>query len=193
MFYSKAGSCSWLQRSLTPGRACLVYASLSVYTPALSEIAASARTPQHSFPREMVLPRFLVPDDQKVLVPVEKMRQVTHQLMLACGHDEEGAAQCTDVLLKNDLRGNESHGVSNMLREYVSAYQQGLQNPTPEFKTLRETPGTALIDADGTLGIHAGCGAPSRLTAPVSSNRSYRLLMDHSLCILQATRDAGCH
>ena len=43
-----------------------------------------------------------------------------------------------------------------MLREYVSGFNRGLQNPTPEFKTLRETPGTALIDADGALGIHAG-------------------------------------
>ena len=46
--------------------------------------------------------------------------------------------------------------MSNMLREYVRSYQQGLQNPNPDFKTLRETPGTALTDADGALGIHAG-------------------------------------
>ena len=85
------------------------------------------------------------------------------------------------MLIKNDLRGNESHGMSNMLRcvlppaacpaaaalaaqspsasrlcrEYVSAYQRGIQNPTPNFKLERETPGTALIDADGALGIHA--------------------------------------
>ena len=43
-----------------------------------------------------------------------------------------------------------------MLREYVSGFNRGLQNPRPDFKTLRETPGTALIDADGALGIHAG-------------------------------------
>eukprot|EP01045_Picozoa_sp_COSAG04_P043451 COSAG04_NODE_14246_length_575_cov_2.065126_1_plen_56_part_01 len=43
-----------------------------------------------------------------------------------------------------------------MLREYVSGFNRGLQNATPDFKTLRETPGTALIDADGALGIHAG-------------------------------------
>ena len=104
----------------------------------------------------MVLARFLVPEDEKVLVMPEKMRGVTsvcqappcslllrapcrlctllsrapraalllrpetqlaparrHQLFLACGLTEDGAAQCTDVLLKNDLRGNESHGMSN--------------------------------------------------------------------------------
>ena len=133
----------------------------------------------------MVLPRFIVPDDTQILVPVEKMRAVTEQLMLACGHSADGAAQCTDVLIKNDLRGNESHGMSNMLREYVRSYQQGLQNPNPEFKTLRETPGTALIDADGALGIHAGpyamkvaiekarvCGAEHLLFAPFYTEKS---------------------
>jgi LDH2 family malate/lactate/ureidoglycolate dehydrogenase len=104
----------------------------------------------------MVLPRFVVPEETQVLVPVEKMRAVTHQLLRSCGLAEDGAAQCADVLIKNDLRGNESHGVSNMLRQYVSGFQRGLQNPTPEFRTLRETPGTALIDADGALGIHVG-------------------------------------
>ena len=32
---------------------------------------------------------------------------------------EDGAACVADVLVTNDLRGNESHGCSNMLREYV--------------------------------------------------------------------------
>jgi LDH2 family malate/lactate/ureidoglycolate dehydrogenase len=86
----------------------------------------------------MVLPRFLVPADQQVLVPAEKMRHATEQLFRACGLTEEGAVQCADVLLCNDLRGNESHGVSNMLRSYVTAFRAGTQNPTPTFRTLRE-------------------------------------------------------
>ena len=32
---------------------------------------------------------------------------------------ENGAACVADVLVTNDLRGNESHGCSNMLREYI--------------------------------------------------------------------------
>ena len=30
---------------------------------------------------------------------------------------ESSAAICSDVLISNDLRGNDSHGVSNMLRK----------------------------------------------------------------------------
>ena len=44
----------------------------------------------------MVLPRFIVPDETKILVPVEKMRAVTENLFLTCGLTEEGASQCTE-------------------------------------------------------------------------------------------------
>ena len=32
---------------------------------------------------------------------------------------ESSAATCADVLISNDLRGNDSHGVSNMLRKVI--------------------------------------------------------------------------
>jgi len=83
------------------------------------------------------------------------MREATEAVFTACGMDEKGAATCADVLLSNDLRGNDSHGVSNMLRKYVGWFRNGDQNPNPEFKIKRETPGTAVIDADGALGLHA--------------------------------------
>jgi len=44
----------------------------------------------------MVLPRFMVPDETKVLVPVDRMRTVAESLFLACGLTQEGAAQCTE-------------------------------------------------------------------------------------------------
>ena len=52
-----------------------------------------------------------------------------HQLFLACGLTEDGAAQCTDVLLKNDLRGNESHGMSNSTSQAASRAQPGSSAP----------------------------------------------------------------
>ena len=68
-----------------------------------------------------------------------------------------GWAQVTaDVLIENDLRGNESHGVSNMLRQYVAWFRNGTHNPTPCVSVIREMPATALLDADNGLGIHIG-------------------------------------
>ena len=108
----------------------------------------------------MVLERFNVPDEKAVLVPVDSMRAVVHELFLACGLDQDGAhgslrprlpvmlpasvvgppprtvlplvagaATCADVLIANDLRGNESHGVSNQLRAYVTGFQRGEPRP----------------------------------------------------------------
>lgn len=39
----------------------------------------------------MVLERFNVPDTTAILVPVESMRAVVHQLFLASGLDDDGA------------------------------------------------------------------------------------------------------
>ena len=77
----------------------------------------------------MVLERFNVPDEKAILVPVERMRAVVHEVFLACGLDADGASTCADVLIANDLRGNESHGVSNQLRAYVTGFQSGASCP----------------------------------------------------------------
>ena len=57
------------------------------------------------------------------------------------------------MLVVADLRGVDSHGVSNMLRSYVSGYTSGQINPNPNMQIVRETPSTASIDSDRGLGI----------------------------------------
>ena len=63
------------------------------------------------------------------------------------------AAIGADALVTADLRGVETHGVSNMLRAYVAGYNRGEINPTPNLNIVRETPATANIDSDRGLGI----------------------------------------
>src|SRR2546428_10601507 len=55
-----------------------------------------------------------------------------------------------------DLRGVETHGVSNMLRAYVRDYKAGKLDPRPGWRMVRESPGTAVIDAERRLGIIIG-------------------------------------
>ena len=55
-----------------------------------------------------------------------------------------------------DLRGVETHGVSNMLRAYVRDYRAGKLDPRPGWTIEREAPGTAVIDAGKRLGIIVG-------------------------------------
>lgn len=52
-----------------------------------------------------------------IRVPISAMRSATVALLERCGMDPAGASSTADVLITNDLRGNESHGVSNMLRQ----------------------------------------------------------------------------
>lgn len=106
-----------------------------------------------------MLERFKVPEKDRVYVPEEKARSATEAVFRHAGLDDEGARQCADVLITNDLRGVESHGISNQLRNYMRLYGAGTLNPRPDVKVVRETDTTALIDSDGALGIHVAPGA----------------------------------
>src|SRR5438477_2194346 len=57
------------------------------------------------------------------------------------------------------LRGVETHGVSNMLRAYVRDYRAGKLDPRPGWRLVRESLGTAVIDAERRLGIIVGSKA----------------------------------
>ena len=72
----------------------------------------------------------------------------------------DDAAEGADVLTMTDLRGVETHGVSNMLRAYVRDFKAGKLDPRPGWRVVRESPGTAVIDAERRLGILVGSQAP---------------------------------
>jgi LDH2 family malate/lactate/ureidoglycolate dehydrogenase len=69
------------------------------------------------------------------------------------GVSAEDAALGADVLVSADLRGVDSHGVSNMLRTYVARYKEGQTNPRPQWRVVKERAATATIDCDRGLGI----------------------------------------
>jgi LDH2 family malate/lactate/ureidoglycolate dehydrogenase len=56
-----------------------------------------------------------------------------------------------EMMLETDLRGVDSHGLS-MLPTYDREFRAGRLNMRPLFKTVREGPALALIDADASLG-----------------------------------------
>ena len=103
-----------------------------------------------------MLERFKVPEEDRVYVEPDRMRHVTEAIFQKIGMDRESSEVSTSVLLGNDLRGNESHGVSNGLRGYVRSYGEGTLNPRANWRVVRQTSTTANIDADGALGIHVG-------------------------------------
>lgn len=88
-----------------------------------------------------------------VLVHHQALRGTVRDVLHAAGLPEPDAAVAADVLVAADLRGVESHGVSNMLRRYLEWIDSGHLNPRPQPALLHEAPCTAAYDGDAGLGI----------------------------------------
>ena len=99
-----------------------------------------------------MLPRFRVNLDDAITVPGEDLKSVVASIFEKVGVPPEDAQLGADVLVLADLRGVDSHGVSNMLRSYLGGYQRGEINPQPNISIVRETASTASLDSDRGLG-----------------------------------------
>ncbi len=104
----------------------------------------------------MILERFKVPAKDQVLVSEAALRRTVTEIFEKLGVSREDSAEAADVLTMTDLRGVETHGVSNMLRAYVRDYKAGKLNPSPGWRLERQSPATAVIDAEKRLGIIVG-------------------------------------
>ena len=104
----------------------------------------------------MILDRFKVPAKDQMLVSETDLRRTVTQIFEKLGVSAEDAADAADALTMTDLRGVETHGVSNMLRAYVRDYRAGKLDPRPGWRLVRESLGTAVIDAERRLGIMVG-------------------------------------
>jgi LDH2 family malate/lactate/ureidoglycolate dehydrogenase len=104
----------------------------------------------------MVESRLRVPESIAVRVPQEKMRATVEDVFTALGLPRGHAEQAADVLVWADIRGVDSHGVSNMMPFYVDGLRRGTINPTPEWSITREAPAIANIDSDRGLGLVVG-------------------------------------
>src|SRR6476646_7486466 len=91
----------------------------------------------------MILERFKVPVKDQVFVTEAALRRTVTQIFEKLGLTPEDAAEGADVLTMTDLRGVETHGVSNMLRAYVRDYKAGKLDPRPGWRIAREAPGSA--------------------------------------------------
>jgi LDH2 family malate/lactate/ureidoglycolate dehydrogenase len=100
-----------------------------------------------------MLERFKVPDDIAVRVDQAVMRQAVEDIFKVFDMPEAEAEASADVLLYADIRGINSHGVSNMMRAYVAGFRAAQINPTPLARRERDTLGAISYDCDNGLGI----------------------------------------
>ncbi|MDH3682943.1 MAG: Ldh family oxidoreductase, partial [Acidimicrobiia bacterium] len=84
------------------------------------------------------------------------MRATVETIFTAKGMPAADAAQAADTLLYADLRGIDSHGVSNMFPVYLHWLDDGTLNVEAQPKVIREAAAVATIDDDGGLGLATG-------------------------------------
>lgn len=86
-----------------------------------------------------------------IYIDVRTLHNFMQDVFIGLKVPEEEAKICADVLISSDLRGIESHGVQR-LKMYYDRILSDIQKPTTEFKIIKETETTALIDAGHGMG-----------------------------------------
>ena len=97
-----------------------------------------------------------MPEDIAIRVPHEDMRKSVEEIFMKMQMNQEDSKQAADVLIYADLRGVESHGVSNMMKVYIKMLKEGTINPNPKTKIIREALAVATIDSDRGHGLVVG-------------------------------------
>ena len=86
-----------------------------------------------------MLEQFKVKEADAVMVQEAPLRETVASVFRKMGVSDSDSVLATDVLVKADMRGVETHGVSNVLRSYVTGYGSGEINPSPNWHVVRET------------------------------------------------------
>jgi LDH2 family malate/lactate/ureidoglycolate dehydrogenase len=92
--------------------------------------------------------------------------QFTADVLTKMGFSPANAAESAKVFLAAELRGHSTHGVIR-LGDYYKLWKAGRINVSPDVKIIHETPSTAVIDGDSTLGM-----IPAKLAMETAINKA---------------------
>ncbi len=82
----------------------------------------------------------------------ERLKEFSLKIFQKIGCPPDACALATEVLLKADLRGIDSHGIAR-LSGYVRLWNKQRVNSTPNIRIVHESPSTAVVDGDAGLGL----------------------------------------
>ncbi len=88
----------------------------------------------------------------ELLFDYARLWQFAHDIFIKIGCPPDEAKQATDVLLRADLRGIDSHGLAR-LSGYVRLWEAKRINSKPNLRIVHESPSTAVVDGDQGLGL----------------------------------------
>ncbi|BCJ85600.1 Ldh family oxidoreductase [Effusibacillus dendaii] len=87
-----------------------------------------------------------------------ELQQLATDCFVAVGVPPEDAAWCSEVLVRADLTGVQTHGLSR-LAAYIRAIQRGIINPRPHFTWKKGAAAVSTLDGDSGLGPVLGRAA----------------------------------
>src|SRR4030067_3836360 len=91
-------------------------------------------------------------------IPFDTLKNFCQQAYLKAGVPDEEAEIVADLLVRSDLRGVETHGVTR-LPIYIQRLQKGYVRPVCKMTILKEKGATTLIEAHGSMGHVVSCKA----------------------------------
>ena len=89
--------------------------------------------------------------DMRRTVTQQNLTQFAHDVFVAAGMASHHAQTVAEVLVWANLRGVDSHGVLRIPR-YLQMIDHGRMNPRPDIALTKETPASAVVDADRAAG-----------------------------------------
>ena len=99
---------------------------------------------------------FKLPEEISVRVDRHTMQSLIEAIFRSFSMPENAARAATDVLLYADLRGIDSHGVSNMMPSYVAGFRDKRINPNATMSCTEDYAGTLSFNCDRGLGLAQG-------------------------------------
>ena len=93
--------------------------------------------------------------ETRPFIPWEMVDDFMTAVFMKVGVPEEDARLCADVLMESDRRGIESHGCNRFKPIYIDRIKAGILNPVTKVDVIKETPTTAVLDANDGMGMVA--------------------------------------
>ena len=88
------------------------------------------------------------------MYPFEYLKKFTSDVFQKMGCSPEDAEAISDVFLRAELRGLPSHGMIR-IKDHHDLWKANRINTKPNIRIIHESPGTAVVNADGAIGMLA--------------------------------------
>lgn len=96
-----------------------------------------------------------VDESKLAAIPQETLRKAIEKICMAADLSAADAAIIADAMILSHQRGVDTHGV-RALPNYIRRFRAGSLNARPSMVIEKETPLSAMVDADNALGHIAG-------------------------------------